>query len=333
MYEQFRNQFTVALAGHFSDDVIDIILSELDKTAYDYEISKKSTEIVVYNDELPEIVKTYLVCKRMEGLSDGTLYNYGHYLQMFFRNLQKSPDQVTANDIRVYLYRYQEERKVTNRTLDKYREYIARFYQWAFDEGYIGHNPSRGIKKIKYEVKPRLSLNQMELEYVRMACKTVKEKAIVEFLYSTGCRVSELAGIKKSDVDYHTKSVHLFGKGNKHRISFLNAKAEVALKEYLLSRDDNNPYLFVSDRNPHNQMHKSGVEKIVREISKRASCNVNKHITPHVFRHTTATTAIRNGMEVEDISKLLGHESINTTMIYAKTSLENVKASHKKYII
>lgn len=127
--------------------------------------------------------------------------------------------------------------------------------------------------------------------------------------------------------------MHLFGKGNKHRTSFLNAKAEVAIREYLASRTDDNNSLFVSDRKPHNPIKKDALEKIVRNISRRAAGNVDKRVTPHVLRHTTATTAIRNGMPVEDISKLLGHSKIDTTMIYAKTSLANVQAGHKKYIV
>lgn len=152
-------------------------------------------------------------------------------------------------------------------------------------------------------------------------------------MYSTGCRVSELANLKKSDIDWDKKSVHLLGKGNKHRTSFINAKAEIALKDYLAVRKDDNDSLFVSDRRPHKPMGKDGLEKIVRNISKRANENMNKKVTPHVLRHTMATTAIQNGMPVEDIRELLGRAKIDTTMIYAKTSLASVQAGHKKYII
>lgn len=333
MYEQFKNQVLVLLSEHFATNDIDVIAKNLDIAAHDYDITKKETSIVVYNSELPKLVKTYLVCKKLEGLSDQTLYNYGNYLRIFFLETQKSPEQITANDVRVFLYRYQEKRKVSNRTLDKYREYVSHFYQWACDEEYLDKNPTKSLKPIKYEIKPRQALSQIELEYIRRSCETLKEKSIIETLYSTGCRVSELAGLKKSDIDWNDKSVHLFGKGNKHRTSFLNAKAEVALKDYLDSRTDNNESLFVSDRKPYNPIKKDAIEKIVRNISRRSSNNVGKHITPHILRHTTATNAMRNGMPVEDISKLLGHSKIDTTMIYAKTSLANVQAGHKKYIV
>ncbi len=333
MYEHFKNQFALTLSAAFTKDDIEIILRKLDMVAYDYDVVKKETSIVPYNTELPEMVKTFLVCKKIEGLAEGSLYNYGQALKKFFRIVQKAPEQVKVNDIRVYLYRYQEENGITNRSLDKIRQILGSFFHWASNEGYLERNPMITIKPIKYEKKPREALSQVELEYIREACRTPKEKAIVEFLYSTGCRVSELTNVKKSDIDWNKKSVHLFGKGRKYRTSYLNAKAEVALLNYLESREDNNEYLFVSDRKPHNQMHKDGIEKIIRNLAKRAAEHVGKPVSPHVFRHTTATTAINNGMPIEDISILLGHENVATTMIYAKTCQENVMSGHKKYII
>lgn len=333
MYGQLKNQFILLLSERFSSEQIQDITKVLDVAIYDFEVKKKETSVIVYNSEIPPLVKTYLVCKKIEGLSDQTLYNYGKCLKLFFSELQKAPEQITTNEIRVFLYRYQETRKISNRTLDKYREYISHFFKWAQDEEYLEKNPARAIKPIKHETKPRQALNQIELEYLRKACRTPKDKAIIEILYSTGCRVSELSRLQLNDIDWNDKSVHLFGKGNKHRTSFLNAKAEVAIKEYLATRTDDKTSLFVSDRNPHDALKKDALEKIVRNISRRASGDIDKKVTPHILRHTTATTAIRNGMPVEDISKLLGHAKIDTTMIYAKTSTENVRSGHKKYVV
>lgn len=334
MYEQLKNQFILSLSKKFSVDDINFIINQLNVVANDYNIVPKSTDLVLYCAETyPRLVMTYLVCKRMEGLSEQTLYNYGHYLQIFFQTVQKEPDKVNPNDIRVFLYKYQSDRGISNRTLDKYRTYITSFYQWAVDEEYLERNPSKSIKPIKYEVKPRQALNQVELEYIRMACTTIREQAIIEFLYSTGCRISELANVKKEDIDWKDKKVILFGKGKKYRTSYINAKCEVFLKKYLESRNDDCEYLFVSSKRPYGQMHKAGLERIVRNISARAMEQINKNVTPHILRHTTATVALSNGMPVEDISKLLGHSNISTTMIYAHTSLENVQKEHKKCVI
>ena len=332
MYEQMRNDFLVGLSKE-NEINFTTVLKVLDQVAISYDVKKKETGLVVYNGELPEVVKIYLVCKKMAGLSDSTLENYRITLSVFFRQVKKLPQFITANEIRMFLYLYKEQRGISHRTIDKYREYITRFFTWAHDEGYIPNNPARNIAAIKYEEKPREALTQVELEYLRMACTTIRERAIIEFLYSTGCRVSELSIIKKSDINWYDKSVHLFGKGKKHRSSFLNAKAEVALITYLESRTDDCEYLFVTKRKPYCSIGKDGIEKIVRKVANRASENIGKHITPHVLRHTTATTALQNGMPIADINKLLGHESIDTTMIYAKSSLEDVRSGHKKHII
>lgn len=333
MYEQFKNQFALTLAATYSKDDIEIILKKLDVVSYNYDVTRKETSVTVYNSEMPEMVKIYLVCKKVEGLANQTLYNYGNALRKFFFEVQKAPEQVTPNDIRVYLYRYQEANGTSNRSLDKIRQNICGFFHWACCEGYLERNPALTIKSIKFEKKERKPLSQIELEYIRRACSSSRDKAIIEFLYSTGCRVSELTGVKRSDVDWNKKSVHLFGKGKKHRTSYLNAKAEVALMEYLKSRDDESEYLFVSQRKPHGQLKKCAIEKIVRQIAERAAEHVKKPVSPHVFRHTTATTALNNGMPVEDICSLLGHENVATTMIYAKVSAENVQSGHKKYVI
>lgn len=209
---------------------------------------------------------------------------------------------------------------------------ISGFFQWAQDEEYIQKNPAKSINQIKYESKPRQALSQIELEYIRRSCKTLRESAMIEVLYSTGCRVSELSGLKISDVDFTEKKVHLFGKGKKHRFSYLNAKAEVALKEYLESRKDSCEYLFVTERKPIKNLNKEAIEKIVRNISKR-TFGEEKKVTPHIFRHTTATTAMKNGMPIQSIQLMLGHSKIDTTMIYAHTDESMVKYEHEKSVI
>ena len=177
-------------------------------------------------------------------------------------------------------------------------------------------------------------MSQLELEHLRAACITKRDRALVEFMYSTGCRVSELTNAKLSDIDWETKSVHLFGKGKKHRMSFMNARCEVTLKEYLETRTDDVAYLFVSTRKYAGKpkpLTKSAIERVVKILSNRAG--MNKKVTPHVLRHTTATTAVQNGMPIEDISKLLGHASVATTMIYAKTSTDKVYSNHRRCVI
>ena len=190
-YEQFKNEFVLHLnQSGFNEVDIKRITELLNLAAYNYDVTRKETQV-------PEVAKMYIVSKKVEGFSKQTLYNYKKYLEIFFFALQKAPEQITTNDIRVFLYKYQEERKISNRSLEKYRSTISSFYAWACVEGYMEKNPVLPIKKIKYEKKQKVPLAQIELEYLRKACKTPKELAIIEVMYSTGCRVSELTGLKK----------------------------------------------------------------------------------------------------------------------------------------
>ena len=334
MYEHFRNDFQcVATENGMPKQTLVDALGLLDKLATRYEIHRRETSLAVYNEEVPEIVKVYIVCKKIEGLSQATLDTYLRMLKLFFRDVRKAQAQITTNDVRVYLYRYQQERSCSNRSLDKYRQYLASFFGWAADEGYVQQNHMRTIPAVKYEKKPRENLTQLELEYLRECCQSPRERAIIEFLFSTGCCVSELSGVKLSDIDWNARTVHLFGKGSKHRTSYINAKCEVSMKAYLKTRTDESEYLFVTERKPYRQLKKDAVEKIVRNISGRSSSEMQKHVTPHILRHTTATLALQNGMPIADISKLLGHEKIDTTMIYAHTCMESVQTGHRKYVI
>lgn len=220
---------------------------------------------------------------------------------------------------------------MSNRTMDGRRLVINTFLEWCRTERYIDWNPCSQIRPIKYESKPREPLTGIELELVRDACRTYREKAIIEVFYSTGCRVSEMVNLSKSDVDFVKGEVKLFGKGAKHRISYINARAEVSLKKYLFSRRDENPALFVSDRNPHDRLKKTAIEKVVREIGERSG--IGRRVFPHLIRHTTATDALERGMNVAEVQKILGHEKLDTTMIYAKVCQENVKHDHRRYIV
>ena len=335
MYEQLKNEFTMQLMDrtNLKGEELVAVLDCLDCAAFNFEVKKKETQIVPYNQELPQLAKMFIVCKSVEGYSEGTLYNYTRFLTKFFFTIQKAPENVTPNDIRVYLYMYQKERGISNRSLEKLRGCISAFYKWMLVEGYIDKNPCIAIPTIKYEKKPKVVCSQMDLEYLRRACVTKKQKAILEVLYSTGCRVGELVILKKSDIDWDKKTVHLFGKGKKHRTSFLNAKAEVALKEYLNSREDDNEWLFVSDRKPYNQMHVCGIQKIMRQITERSQSHVSKNVTPHIMRHTMATRMVENNSNLVSVQKILGHSNINTTMTYVHATMESARSEHIKAIV
>lgn len=331
-YERMKHVFMMELNKMgVKIDIINAATNALDRAAYPYEIVVKETALSTEVNPIPQLVKIYLVVKKTEGLSDGTLENYMRILTTFFLQVKKSPQDIEAADIRMFIYAYKQMHNISDRTLDKYRQMICWFFQWAHSEEYIQKNPAKSIKAIKHEIKERVALTQIELEYLRMACKTSREKAILEFMYSTGCRVSELIAVKLSDINWQEREVHLFGKGKKHRTSYLNAKCVVTLKEYLKTRNDECDFLFVTERRPYRSLSKEATEKIIRLLSEKSS--ITKRVTPHILRHTTATQAVNNGMAIEDVSKLLGHANVNTTLIYAKTSKEKVQNEHKRCVV
>lgn len=328
--EQFVDGFTTNLYGKISEEALKVVQNELFLYVQNYDLEQRETAVGQYTGYLPECYKVYFVSRKIEGLSTRTLEQYQLYLNDFFFSVNKELEEITANDIRVYLYTVQKQRNLSDRTLDSRRAAIHAFFTWAADEGYIAKNPCRSIKKIKYERIERKGLTAIELEKVRMACKNVREKALVEFLYSTGARVTEACNIKISEVDFDKGEVLLFGKGNKHRISYLSAKASLYLVEYLKSRTDQSEYLFVSERKPHNSLKKEAIERVIRNLGKRS--NIGRDLYPHLFRHTVATDMLRKNAPITDVQKMLGHVNVNTTMVYAKVCDEDVKRSHSKSI-
>lgn len=332
MYEHLKNELLMKLSGKLDPCSLESVSRALDEVACKYTVAQAELSLTVLGrEEMQSIIKTYIVVKTMEGLSKETLKIYLLHLTLFMNAMRKPLNEIAANDIRLYLIHYQQVRGISNRSLDKVRTYLSSFFRWAASEEYIDKNPMGNFKPIKSEILPRCFLTQFELEMLRRACSTLRETAIIETFYSTGCRVSELTDIKLSDIDWFTHTVHLIGKGRKHRNSYLNAKAEVAINEYLSQRKHASEYLFCNDRGG-GKMTRYNIERMFREIAARSGIE-GKHITPHSLRHTTATQAIRSGMPVEDIQKLLGHSSIATTMVYAEASEDNVLREHKKYIV
>ena len=332
MKERLKNDLLLLINQYLDSDTLRIIDTKIDMVLSNYEIEEPHTQLVPYEYKVPDTIQIYIVTKKISGLSEKSLYLYNIILNDFFQAIQKSNDKVTANDIRIYLYKYQKDHNISNRTLDCRRTIICSYFGWLASEEYISKNPALNITPIKYERKHKKPMSQLDLEKVRNACETNREKAIVEMLYSTGCRVSELEHLNISDVNFETKEVMLFGKGNKHRVSYLNAKAEISLRNYLKERTDNDEALFVYNKKPYSRLKKSGIELIIKNIVNRTN-GVDVHVTPHVFRHTTATHSLNHGMNVVEVSKLLGHESIETTMQYISTSSESIKNNYQKYVI
>lgn len=327
MYERFKNELLMNV-GHFPSDILETLSKALDSVAVGYSIKQAETALsVIGREEFKQIAGAYIITKKTEGLANGSLENMARTINKFIISVMKPIGDIKPNDIRAYLYNYQQERGISNRTLDHMRTSICSFFHWAAAEGYIPSDPASNIKPIKFSRKPRKALTQIELERVRRACKTERETCIVEVLYSTGCRISELCSIRIDDMNWDKREILVLGKGGKYRTVFLNAKALISIQAYLNHRKHASPYLICNERGG-GQLKKDNVEKIFRRIKDETGIMV----TPHIMRHTMATQAL-TGTGVEVVQQMLGHASISTTMIYAEVNQNNVQAAHVRCVI
>ena len=327
MENNFSKKFISRLDGTLSPSVLKLIYEELEVFTADYEIRQKKHDVAEYHpDVYPEALQVYLVSKKIEGKSDQTLYWYRLILEDFFQNVHIPLAEIRQNDIRRYLYELQKRRGLSNQSLDTYRRALNGFFQFAHDEEYIQRNPMRQIAPIKYVQTEREPLTDEELAKVRDACiGDPRAMALIEVLYSTGARVSEIVNLNRSDIDLNSREVILFGKGNKYRKSFLSGRAVVELRRYWNTRSDDDPHAFVCSKRPCQGMTRRSIEKIISKIGD----DVGIRLYPHRIRHTSATDALAHGMRLEQVQQLLGHAKPETTEIYAKLNKNAFKAAHQ----
>ena len=286
----------------------------------------KVQEDIVSNNRLLEI---FLSAKLVEGCSQKTINYYGTTVRQLFRYMPKAVKDYTTDDLRAYLAVYQKKHKASKVTVDNIRRIFSTFFSWLEDEDFILKSPVRRIHKVKTGEQIKETISDENLEVLRDNCKTVRDLAIIDLLISTGMRVGELVKLNRADVNFNERECIVFGKGNKERVVYFNARAKIHLQQYLKSRKDKNPALFVSLNKPHERLQITGVELRLRQLGRGLKI---PRIHPHKFRRTLATMAIDKGMPVEQVQKLLGHVKIDTTMKYAMVNQTNVKLSHRKFI-
>ena len=276
-----------------------------------------------------EYLKLFLDAKRIEGCSERTLQYYQMTISHLISNVTTPVRRITTDEIRCYLVQYQEHGKCGNVTIDNIRRNISSFFSWLEEEDYILKSPMKRIHKIKTKTVVKDVITDENMEKMRDACKEVRDLAIIDLLYSTGMRVGELVNLDREDLDFEQRECIVFGKGDKERRVYFDAKAKIHLMDYLSGRTDDNPALFVTLDSPHKRLKISGVEIRLRRLGRMLALN---RIHPHKFRRTMATRAIDKGMPIEQVQKILGHSQIDTTMQYAIVNQLNVKTSHQKYI-
>ena len=289
-------------------------------------VSEPAEQIEISN---MEYLKLFLDAKRIEGCSERTLQYYRVTVEHMLQKLSTPIRKMTTDEIRTYLVDYQENGHCSKVTVDNIRRNISSFFSWLEEEDYILKSPMKRIHKIKTKTVVKDVISDESMEKMRDACEEIRDLAIIDLLYSTGMRVGELVRLNIGDVNLEQRECVVFGKGDKERRVYFDAKAKIHLMEYLAERTDDNPALFVSLDAPFTRLQISGVEIRLRELGRKLSLN---RIHPHKFRRTMATRAIDKGMPIEQVQKILGHSQIDTTMQYAIVNQSNVKTSHQKYI-
>lgn len=329
VYENFRTVLTMNLCSVIADqDVLHDVLGMVDISMGDFEITRKPMEIIpAYDGGLPEVVKYFLAAKAIANLSNGTLKQYRYKLDHFFKSIRKSYLDVRPNDIRVYLFNFKIEHGASDSYIDTIRITLNSFFQWLLDNEYIPRNPCATVDKVKFQPKPREALTASQLEVVRWNTVDIREKALIDFFFSTGCRVSECAAVRLSDINWNNRSVNiLHGKGDKRRVVYFNSESELTLREYLKTRDDDTDALFVSTRRPHKALGSGALEAIIRKIATRSGIKVY----PHKLRHTFATIGLNSGMPLHQLQALMGHTKADTTLIYAKLNQDDLQMEHQR---
>ena len=273
--------------------------------------------------------RMFLDTKKVEGYSERTIKYYEATLFAFLQKVNDPVRRITTEQIRGYLSEYQKVSECSNVTVDNIRRNLSSFFSWMEEEDHILKSPMHRIHKIKTRKQVKEIISDEAIEMLRDGCVCSRDLAIVDLLYSTGIRVGELVNLNIADINFEERECVVFGKGDKERRVYFDAKAKLHLKAYLASRHDNNPALFVTLDAPHERLKISGVEIRVRELGR---CMNLEKIHPHKFRRTMATRAIDKGMPIEQVQKILGHSQIDTTMQYAMVNQSNVKSSHRRYI-
>ncbi len=330
MKEQIISEITCQMLPYLDNAQMEHLMETLQHCLWAVEIKEtEGIEIQQNKESNEDLLQMFLSSKRVEGCSEKTLRYYETSIHRMFGEVDVHVTHMTTDALRNYLSEYQQRTQCSKGNIDNIRRILSSFFAWLEDENYILKSPVRRIHKIRSSKTVKETYTDEALETMRDECGNIRDLAMIDLLASTGMRVGELVHLNREDIDFENRECVVFGKGSKERPVYFDARTKLHLKNYLDSRDDDNPALFVSLLSPHNRLEISGVELRLRNLGRRLGI---AKVHPHKFRRTLATKAIDKGMPIEQVQQLLGHAKIDTTMQYAMVNQNNVKISHRKYI-
>ncbi len=325
MIQKIITDIQQELAGALTGDQMDMLILALNKHLSGLSIGEDTKAA----EQRPALLPLFIAAKRVEGCSEKSLRYYDSTIRNMLDGIGKPECQITTEDLRGYLDTYQRRGTVSKVTLDNVRRILSSFFAWLEDEDYIVKSPVRRIHKVKTGKTVKETYSDESLELMRDHCDNSRDLAMIDLLASTGIRVGELVRLNRGDVDFENRECIVFGKGNKQRKVYFDARTKIHLQRYLGERTDGNEALFVSLLRPYERLQISGVEIRLRKIGRELSFH---KVHPHKFRRTLATMAIDKGMPIEQVQQLLGHQSIDTTLQYAMVNQNNVRESHRRFI-
>lgn len=316
-----------ALQERASEEVVnmvqDVLVIELNR----YEVQERCTAVTVSDNSAEGLLKRFIATKRIEGIADSTLKRYAEENMKLIRFLRKKLYEVTTYDLRFYLSFRRQQGRISNRTLDGMRRCFSSFFAWLSAEGLIGRNPCAALAQIKFRKQVKKPYSATDMERLRKACDNVRDLALVDFLYCTGCRVSEVSRLDIADIDFEQQECVVLGKGNKERTVYLSDISAMHLQEYLGTRTDTGNALFIGKGS--RRLGKNGIEAILRRLGKAAGV---ENVHPHRYRRTLATNLLDRGMNIQDVAQILGHADLKTTQVYCYISQKNVQAAYRKFV-
>lgn len=325
-----RDDLARLAVKYLDNENLQSFMLNLDVILNNYNITQSKNEIVKYDgSQDDEIIKMYFVTKKISGFSDKSVAFYSTVIKQFRKMINKPLGMITTNDVRLFLGKKQVYDHCSPTHLNNMRRILSSLFKWLTAENYIVKNPMLAVDYIKEPKRIKKAFSEIEVERLRENCLDIRDKALLETLLSTGCRIGEVAGMNYEDVDFVSKQISVIGKGNKERIVYLNAKAIFELNRYIRVYQIESGPLFISKRGKK-RLTIGGLSNIINRIGKRAKVN---DCHPHRFRRTVATFALNRGMPIEQVQQLLGHEDIKTTTIYAKSDEQSLKEAHRKYVI
>lgn len=334
-YRNCNDEVMIKLIGKLTTELpgLEVDLQEqlrvrriIEETLYNYEVTTRETALTTSDMEAK--INYFLATKKLEGLSLKTLKNYEYTLRKLQNIFYKPVSTITTADIKMLMY--SEAERKSPASMNTFMTPIRLFFAWCQNEEFIIKNPCASIKPVKEPKRMRKPLTEEQVEILRDTDLSLREKAILEFFLATGCRLTEVLNVKIKDIDFTNKTLLVIGKGNKERRVYFTERCKRAVLNYINSREDSCEILFITDRKPYRQISPRGMQVIINKIQARSS--LERHIFPHVFRHTFATHALNSGMKLEVVQAILGHEDAATTQIYAKLNQSSIEHSYRMLV-